>query len=92
MKSCCKNSCIPVAVMLILLFCLPLVGQGPADLSAASPAASSAAGADPFPNPTPQIADPNPASDSWHGAISIYGWFPGIHGNCRSAWSRGWHS
>ena len=80
MKPYCKNSCIPVAVMLILLFCMPLVGQGPADLSTASPAASSTAAADPIPNPTPQMGGPAATSDSWHGAISIYGWFPGIHG------------
>ena len=85
MKSYCKTFLSVVAVTLTLLLCLPVFAQGPADVTAASPepspAASPAPAADPVPNPTPQIADPNPASDSWHGAISIYGWFPGIHGN-----------
>ena len=85
MKAYCGTLSIAIAAMLTLLLCLPAIAQGPADLSTASPEASADATpvptADPVPNPTPQIADPGPASDSWHGAISIYGWFPGIHGN-----------
>ena len=45
--------------------------------------ATDAAAADPTPlpaAPVPQFGANATATDSWHGAVSIYGWFPGVHG------------
>jgi hypothetical protein len=59
-----------------------LTASGPNDGAGGDPAA-----ADPAPtpaalpaNPVPQFGAPNAPSDTWHGAISIYGWFPGVQG------------
>ena len=70
------------------------LAQGPADpavadASAATPAASAdtsaaapeaTASPDPVPNPVPQYGSPFATGDNWRGTISIYGWFPGVHG------------
>jgi hypothetical protein len=61
--------------------CVLASAQGPAELSAANPATAEApAMPDAPPAPPPPQEGPYATSDSWHGAISIYGWFPGIHG------------
>ena len=62
---------------LSVLLCAPSMAQGPADVSAAAPAAS----ADPLPAaPLPDSPSAKAADDSWKFKMSIYGWFPGIHG------------
>jgi hypothetical protein len=87
MNSYCKSFFVVVAVTLTLMLCLPAVAQGPAELTVADPAAAApaatpaAAPADPLPaNPAPQFGSPLSTGDSWRGTISIYGWFPGVHG------------
>lgn len=92
MNSYYKALFVVVAVTLTLLLCLPVMAQGPGDLTAAEPAATAdasaspapaatpAATADPVPNPTPQFGTSGAAGDGWHGAITIYGWFAGVHG------------
>jgi hypothetical protein len=54
------------------------IAQGPADLSAASPDAK----ADPSPAaPLPDAASASAMADAaWKFKLSIYGWFPGMHG------------
>src|SRR5271165_5874888 len=93
MKSYCKSFFMVVAVTLTLMLCLPAVAQGPADSTVAGPAAApdpapatpaatpAAAPADPLPaNPVPQYPiGSNPGGD-WRVGISVYGWFPGLHG------------
>ena len=87
MNSYCKSFFMVVAVTLTLMLCIPAVAQGPADVTVADPAAAApaatpaAAPADPLPaNPVPQYGTPFATGDNWRGTISIYGWFPGVHG------------
>ena len=58
----------------------PLIqAQGPADLNANSETSTDAA----KPTPSPLPDSPHTAattSDNWQGTVSIYGWFPGMHG------------
>ncbi|MGB7553786.1 MAG: hypothetical protein WBM04_05395, partial [Candidatus Korobacteraceae bacterium] len=76
------------AVTLSLLLSLSALAQGPADLTAATPAttatdatASPVAAAMPdAPPPQTQYPTGSGTSDDWRVGISIYGWFPGIHG------------
>ena len=85
----CKNMGPLYAATLTLLFCTSVFAQGPADLTVAGPpAASNAAPAIPdAPAPTPPQG-PGPVSQyptggtggDWRVGISIYGWFPGLHG------------
>ncbi len=61
------------------------LAQGPADLSTATPEAAASTPApapEPVPNPVPQYPTGSPfaSDDNWRGTISIYGWFPGVHG------------
>ena len=74
-----------VAATLTLMLCIPALGQGPADLTVADPAAATptptaATPAAPPANPVPQLGGANTYGDSWRVGISIYGWFPGTHG------------
>ena len=46
------------------------------DAAATAPAPA----ADPVPNPVPQYPTGGNSGDSWRVGISIYGWFPGVHG------------
>src|SRR5271167_380423 len=70
-----------VGLALSLLFSLPAFAQGPADLTAASPATTADAPAVPdAPAPAPQYPTGSSGGDDWRVAVSIYGWFPGIHG------------
>src|SRR5271169_4303674 len=87
MTSYCKNFFMVVAAPRPRILCIPAVAQGPADLTVADPATAvpaatpAAAPADPLPaNPVPQYGSPFSSGDSWRGTISIYGWFPGVHG------------
>ncbi len=70
-----------LALIFGILFCISSIAQGPADLSAATPAAN----ADPAPAPPAPLPDTpsTTASDDsgWRVKIAVYGWFPGIHGN-----------
>jgi hypothetical protein len=77
------------AITLTLMFCMPVLAQGPADLTVADPAAAApaatAANADapapaPVPNPMPQYPMGSDTGGDWRVSISIYGWFPGVHG------------
>jgi len=76
MNSNCKTL-IAVALTLTLLLCMPAFAQGPAEVTAATPATV----ADPLPpTPQPQASTASSSDDGWRGQIAIYGWFPGIHG------------
>ncbi len=85
-----RKSCFgPLAALtLSVLFCLSASAQGPADLTAATPATTATdATASPvavaLPDAPPQQTQyptGSGTSDDWRVAISIYGWFPGIHG------------
>ena len=76
---------VSAGIIVSLLFSLPAVAQGPAaDVSVQDKTANLPAAALPT-NPEPQNAGspnigPATTSDRWTGAISIYGWFPGVHG------------
>src|ERR1019366_8828022 len=72
-----------VALALTLILCTTVFAQGPADLTVADPpAATPAATPDPVPpaNPVPQYPIGGTTGGDWRVAISIYGWFPGVHG------------
>jgi outer membrane protein OmpA-like peptidoglycan-associated protein len=84
-----KNICPLVAATVTLLFCTSVFAQRPPALTVAGPpAASTAALALPdAPAPTPdQAAGPvsqyptGSTGGDWRVGISIYGWFPGLHG------------
>ncbi len=86
----CRNLYLAVLVVITigLLLCMSAVAQGPADLTAATAAATATdATASPDASPLPDAPPPAPqypmgggSGDSWRVAISVYGWFPGIHG------------
>jgi hypothetical protein len=84
----CKKICLLVTTTVILLFCTSVFAQGPTDLAVASRDAAT-------PTPAPAIPDapmPTPAGypasqyptgstgGDWRVGISLYGWFPGLHG------------
>ena len=79
-----KPLLIAVILTMTLMLCLSAVARGPADASAATPeATASAAAATPAAaaaNPVPQLGGVNPNADTWRVGVSIYGWFPGVHG------------
>ena len=66
---------VTATVILILLAGLPVMAQGPADLSAKSEAAPPAS---PLPDPPQQQT--SSFDDSWHFDFAPYVWFPGMHG------------
>jgi len=76
------------AALLSMLSCIPALAQGPEDLTVANLATTDAdpapqAEAAPDTDPPPPPPPPPPAavsSDNWRVLVSIYGWFPGIHG------------
>ncbi len=77
---------VSAGIVLSLTLSASAAAQGPAttDLSAQDQTLNVPASALPT-NPVPQNAGstnvgPATTSDSWTGAISIYGWFPGLHG------------
>jgi hypothetical protein len=83
-----------VAATLSLLFCTTVFAEGPADLAVAGPVAAvptatvaipdaPAPAADPMPAQGPGPVSPYPTGSTggdWRVGISIYGWFPGLHG------------
>ena len=77
------NSChkvffaVSAGIALSLLLSMSAVAQGPAELTAATPATTTDALP---PAPEPQTSAAASADDGWRGMISIYGWFPGVHG------------
>src|ERR1035437_190530 len=78
-----KTVWILVAVTLTLMLCMPALAQGPADSTVATPATTADAPApapDPVPNPAPQYPTGSNAGSDWRVGVSIYGWFPGLHG------------
>src|ERR1039457_2801605 len=78
-KACCT---VILGIALSSLLCMSAVAQGPADLTTATPsttADASATAPDPVPNPAPQYPTGAGGGD-WRVGISIYGWFPGLHG------------
>src|SRR5271157_3045355 len=87
MNSTCKTLFMAIAVTLTLLLCMTAFAQGPADVSAATPdpaAAAPAPAATPpaaLPaSPMPQYPTGSSGGGDWRVGISIYGWFPGLHG------------
>jgi hypothetical protein len=68
---------VSAGVTLSLLLSMSAVAQGPAESTAATPVATSDALP---PAPEPQTSAAASADDGWRGVISIYGWFPGLHG------------
>lgn len=73
----CRGLWLILLSLTLTMFYSSAIAQGPADLSAASPETS----ADPAP-PAPLPDTPSAAlsDDAWRARISVYGWFPGIHG------------
>lgn len=63
-----------IVAALTITVLAPMALAGPADLSAANPPAAAE------PAPLPDTPSKGQASDGWRGNISVYGWFPGIHG------------
>ncbi|HME56734.1 MAG TPA: hypothetical protein VKF63_00230, partial [Terracidiphilus sp.] len=85
MNSTCKTLFMAVAATLTLSLCMTAFAQGPADVSTATPEAAGAMPAtapapDPVPNPMPQYPTGSSGGGDWRVGISIYGWFPGLHG------------
>ena len=85
MMSYCKT--LLIAAVLMLLLGVSTFAQGPGDPAVAPPTAAgdasantSSPAADPVPNPAPQYPTGGSSGDSWRVGISIYGWFPGVHG------------
>ena len=68
---------VSAGVALSLLLSMPVVAQGPAEVTAATPATTSDALP---PAPEPQTSAAASADDGWRFGVSIYGWFPGVHG------------
>ncbi len=78
MNSCQKvHFAVLFTLVLFTLVSTSASAQGPADPSATP---TSASVSEPLP-PAPQMGGPAASSDSWHGTVAIYGWFPGIHGS-----------
>jgi hypothetical protein len=81
-----RNFLIAAAVTLTLLLSMPAFAQGPADLTVADPATpatatpAAASAPAPVPNPMPQYPTGGDTGGDWRVSISIYGWFPGVHG------------
>src|ERR1022692_4482699 len=78
---------VSAGVTLSLLLSMSAVAQGPAELTAATPATTADAPASPdapavpdAPVPAPQYPTGSNGGSDWRVGISIYGWFPGIHG------------
>ncbi len=65
-------------VLLSILSMASAQAQGPADASAAVPGPEADAAA--APAPLPDAPSSTASDDSWRIRMSIYGWFPGIHG------------
>ena len=85
MNSTCKTLFMAVAATLTLSLCMTAFAQGPADVSTATPEAAGAMPAtapapDPVPSPMPQYPTGSSGGGDWRVGISIYGWFPGLHG------------
>ncbi len=74
-----KSFFIAVTAILTLFLGMLAVAQGPADLSTSTSDAA-ATTPDPVPNPVPQSPPGAGDSDNWRIGISVYGWFPGLHG------------
>ncbi len=75
---------------LILVFNATSMAQGPADVGAASSDAEASPDAAAFPPPAGPFPDSPSTSkaaadDAWRIKMSIYGWFPGIHGTVGAA-------
>jgi hypothetical protein len=86
----CKNFYLSVAATLTLAICTSVSAQGPSDVTVAGPPAAPIAALAIPDSPTPIAAQgPGPVSTyptgstggDWRVGISIYGWFPGLHGN-----------
>jgi hypothetical protein len=84
-----RNIWMSVAATLTLLFCASVSAQGPADTTAAGPGVVSTSVTAVPDAPAPMAAQgPGPVSQyptgstggDWRVGISIYGWFPGLHG------------
>ncbi len=85
-----RNFCLLVAATLALPFCTSVFAQGPAELTVADSAAAAPTATPPIPDapaptaaPTPDSASQYPtgsAAGDWRVGITVYGWFPGLHG------------
>jgi hypothetical protein len=77
-----RSALLPALIFGILL-CMSSVAQGPAELSAANPAAN----ADPAPAaPLPDTPSTTASDDdAWRVRVMVYGWFPGMHGTVGGA-------
>src|ERR1022692_1187005 len=78
---------VSAGVTLSLLLSMSAVAQGPAELTAATPATTADAPASPdapavpdAPVPAPQYPTGSNGGSDWRVGVSIYGWFPGLHG------------
>jgi len=88
----CKNIWLLIAVTFTLLLSTSVLAQGPTDLTVTEPSAvapTPAPGIPDAPAPTTPDQGPGPVSQyptgstggDWRVGISIYGWFPGLHGS-----------
>ncbi len=85
-----KNLCLLVAVMLTLLFRTSIFAQGPAESTVGGSAAVVPTAAPAIPDALAPTSSQGPgpvsqyptgsAGGDWRVGISIYGWFPGVHG------------
>ncbi len=85
-----RNLCLAVAMTLAPLYGTSASAQGPADSTVAAPAAASptltaaipdAPAPIPYQGPGPVSQYPTGStSGGWRVGISVYGWFPGVHG------------
>jgi OmpA family len=82
----CRNFCLLLAVTPTLLFSTSVFAQGPSDLTLTGSATAAPEIPD-TPAPMPASA-PNPVSQyptgsaggDWRVGVTVYGWFPGLHG------------
>ncbi len=70
----CRTFLVTGTVLLLLMFCLPAVAQGPADSTDVSVQEQTTNA------PAPPKAVPAAEDDGWHFNVTPYLWFPGVSG------------
>src|SRR5215469_4448544 len=85
MNSACKSLFAAARLALVVVLCVTAMAQGPAEMSSTTGVTRTDSASTPptagIPaDPLPQLGGINPNADTWRVGISIYGWFPGVHG------------
>jgi len=70
----CKTFLVACTVLLLLIFCLPAVAQGPSDSTDLTVQDQTTSA------PAPPKAAPASDDDGWHFNVTPYLWFPGVSG------------